>query len=107
MDFKGQGHIILFGCVQKAHQRFKSRVLVMMAMTAGIGLFVDAAFFHAEGGIHESEGMTVCVPGLTDGGNPRHMAGDTASERMNAVSRTILRRRVTAFAKSVLKQAGF
>ena len=78
-----------------------------MAAVAGIGLFVDTAGLERGLRKHEPESMAVGISGLTDTGHPGHMTAHTAAECVNAVHRAVLYGRVTAFAKSVLKQSRF
>ncbi len=100
------GHVLLFGRFQKIDQSLSRHVFMMMAGVARIGLLSLAACFQGGLGEHESEGVAVCVPGLTDPRHPGHMAADTASKGVNSVDRAILLSRVAAFAQPVLEQPG-
>ena len=106
MDVKGLGHVVLFGCVQKLDQAFNGCVLMMMTAAAGIGLFLKTARLQAALEEHESEGVTVCVPGLADPGDSWHMTADTAPKGMDSVGRAVLGCRMTALAEFILKQPG-
>lgn len=78
----------------------------MMAAVASVGLFVQAAGIQGGLWIHEPEGVTVGVPGLTDARHLGHVTADAAAKGVNPVDRAVLNRGVTAFAQSILKQPG-
>ena len=103
MDQKGLRHIILFSRLQKSHHRINRRVFVMMAAIAGIGLLINTAGIKCGLRKHEPEGMAVGVSGLTDACDSGHMTAHTTAEGVNAVHRTILHCRMTAFTQAVLK----
>ena len=82
---KGFGHVILFRRFQKTDQIFNGRVFVMMAAVAGIWLLIDAASLQSGLGVHESESVTMCVPGFADARHPGHVTAHTAAESVNPV----------------------
>ena len=106
MDVKRSRHVGCFDRLQSTHQIFNGRVFVMVTAVARIGLVLKAPCLQAGLWVHESEGMAVRVPCLSDARYPRHVAADTAPKCVNPVSIAVLYRRVAALTQCVLKQPG-
>ena len=106
MNGKRPGHIIFLGRLQKSSHLLRRFVFVVVTAVAGIGLFVQPAFFYRSLGKHEPERMAVGIPGLADLRHLGHMTSHTTAKGMNPVRRAILNRGVAAFTQPVFEQTG-
>ncbi len=106
MNIKGFRHICLLCPFQIGDQIFGGHIFVMMAGVAGIGLLVQTARLQGGLGEHESEGVAVCVPRLTDACYSGHMATHATAECVDSMDRAVLLCRMTAFAELILEQPG-